>query len=227
MQSVRNQRNTELVNATARENMWAGIGGAALALAIQIAWRIATSLPIFLDAILGVALLVGIAIFGALSLARFSLDELSDGIKYLQMQGVLHEQAQEIATLTATVAEQAREIARLRAKVRGQEFKEASKQARTVVTAEETDTGRRLRNAERILERWANNEPHGRESMQMSRQEWEGAMALLQSAGVVGRGGSGGRQLIVTAKSHAEALRLLRKRGEVWEESANTTFVPA
>lgn len=227
MQAERNQRNTELVNATARENMWAGVGGATLALCVQIAYRLATGLPIFLDVAMGWALLVGLAIFGALSLFRFGKDDIVNIARYLQMQGVLQEQAEELARDKATIAEQAREIARLRAKVRGQEFKDASKQARNVVTAEETDTTKRLRNAERILERWASNEPYGRESMQMSRQDWEGAMALLQSAGAVGRGGAGGRQWVVTAKNHAEALRLLRQRGEVWEQSENTTFVPA
>ncbi len=227
MQGERNQRDTELVNATAKENMWAGVGGATLALCLQIAYRLASGLPIFIDLAIGWALLVGLAIFGLLSLARFSLDELRDSIKYLQMQGVMDEMAEELATKDATIAEQAREIQRLRAKVRGQEFKDASKQARNVVTAEETDTTKRLRNAERILERWASNNPYGRESMQMSRQDWEGAMALLQSAGAVGRGGAGGRQWVVTATNHAEALRLLRQRGEVWEQSENTTFVPA
>lgn len=227
MQANRTQRNTELVNATARENMWAGIGGATLALALQIAWRLAVAVPVFLDVVLGIALLVGLSIFGLLSLVRFSLDELHDSLKYLQMQGVLHEQAQEIATLTATCREQGDEIKRLRATVRGQEFKAAAKNAKAIVAPEETDTAKRLRNAERILERWAANQPYGRDYVSMTRDEWEGAFQLLQSAGVAGKGGAGGRQWVVTAKSHADALRALRQRGRMWEETSNTTFVPA
>ena len=227
MQVERNQRDTELVTATVRENFWAGVGGAVLSLALQIAYRLAIGLPIFLDAIMGVALLVGLAIFGLLSLARFSLDELQSGLRYLQMQGVLQEQAEEIARLTATIAEQAEEIKRLRAKTRAKEFKDASRNAKAIVTPDESDTTKRLRNAEKILERWSNGHPYGRESMQMTRQDWEGAMNLLQSAGAVGRGGAGGRQWVVTAKSHAEALNLLRARGRVWEKSEGTTFTPA
>lgn len=227
MQVERNQRDTELVNATARENMWAGVGGATLALCLQIAYRLAIGLPVFLDLAIGWALLVGLAIFGALSLFRFGKDDIVNIARFLQMQGVLHEQAEEIARHKATIAEQAEEIKRLRSKVRGQEFKDASKNARTIVTPDESSTTTRLRNAEKILERWAANQPYGRESMQMSRQDWEGAMQLLQSAGAVGRGGAGGRQWVVTAKSHAEALHLLRARGRVWEAAANTTFTPA
>lgn len=227
MQVERNQRDTELVTATVRENFWAGVGGAVLSLALQIAYRLAIGLPIFLDIAMGYSLLVGLAIFGLLSLIRFSLDELRDSIKFLQMQGVLQEQAEEIARLTATIAEQAEEIKRLRAKTRAQEFKDASRNAKAIVTPEESDTTKRLRNAEKILERWSNGHPYGRESMQMTRQDWEGAMGLLQSAGAVGRGGAGGRQWVVIAKSHAEALNLLRSRGRVWEKSEGTTFTPA
>lgn len=227
LRAERNQRDTELVSATAQENMWAGVGAAVLTLSAQIAWRLNVGLPVLLEVALGWSLLAGLSLFGVLSIIRFSLDEWRDSLERLRMMGVLTELQADNARLTALVAEQGAELTRLRQRVRGQEFKEAAKDARSVVTPDETDTAKRLRNAERIVERWSNNHPYSREAVQMSRQEWESAMALLQSAGVVGRGGPGGRQMVITARSQAEALNQLRNRGRVWEQAEGTNFVVA
>ena len=227
MTATRQQRDRELVSATAQENMWAGVGAAVLALSMQIAWRLNVGLPVLLDVAIGWSLLVGLSFFGVLSVIRFSLDEWRDSLERAKMMGVLTEQQAEIDRLAATNAEQRAEITRLRQRVRGHEFKEAAKDARSIVTPDESDTAKRVRNAEWILERWAAGHPYGRESVQMSRPDWEAAMSLLQSAGVVGRGGAGGRQWVVIAKSQAEALHLLRSRGRAWGEAEGTTFVAA
>lgn len=224
---TRQQRNTELVNATARENVWAGIGAGALAFCGQLVYRANAGLPLITDMMFVWSLVAALGLFGLLSVVRFSLDEWRDSIERAQIYGVLEEQEATIEEQAATIAEQDAELARLRARVRGQEFKEAAKGARAIVTPEETGTAQRLRNAERILERWKHQHPYSREAVQMSRGDWEAAMSLLQSAGVVGRGGPGGRQWVIIANSYAEALHAVREKARTWERVEHTNFVAA
>lgn len=220
------QRTRELVSATVQENFWAGAGAGVLVLSASAGWCAATA-TLFTDYHLLASILSAGATFGVLSVYRFSMDEIRDGLLYAKQMALLTDQAADIDRLTATVAEQQVEITRLRNRVRGDEFKAASKNARDIVAPTETDAGKRLRNAERILERWTNNHPFGRDYVQMSREDWRAAMSLLHAAGVAGRGGAGGRQWVITAKSHAEALRAIRLRANVWEDAAGSTYVPS
>ena len=227
MTTIRQQRDRELVSATNLENIYAGIGAGALALCGQLIWRMEAQLPL-LTAPVGIwSLIASLSLFGVLSVIRFSLDEWRDSMERAKMYALLADKEATIDRQAATVNEQQAEITRLRSRIRGQEFKAAAKDARNIVTPDETNTDKRVRNAERILDRWANNQPYGREVVSMSRQDWEAAMGLLQSAGVVGRGGAGGRQWVVTARNHGEALHALRARGRVWNASEGTTFVAA
>ena len=219
------QRTPELVDATVRENLWAGAGAGVLVFSASWGWCAFVGTPL-MDYHLLASILSAGATFGLLSVYRFSMDEIRDGFLYAKQMALLTDQAADIARLTATIAEQQVEISRLRNRVRGDEFKAASKNARDIVVPTETDAGKRLRNAERILERWQSGNPFGRDYVQMSREDWQAAMSLLHSAGAAGRGGNGGRQWVIIAKSHAEALRAIRQRANVWEDAAGTTFVP-
>lgn len=223
---ARQQRDTELVNATARENMWAGIGAGALTLCLQLAWRMHNGIDLVTQPVIIWSVIASLVLFGVLSVLRFSLDEWRDSLERRKMLAYMTDQALRIQEQDAQIRDLQTENKRINTRLRAAEFCSASSGAR-VVTAEETDTERILRNVERILQTWRDNLPYGRDyckAMGLTRPEWEAAVMLMQKAGVMGKDN---RQWVVVAKSYNEATMLVRERAGLRTRTEGSNFVSA
>ncbi len=222
---TRQQRDTQLVTAAVLENAWAGVGATVLVFAGEIGWTLFWETP-FADWLFVPPVLAGGGVFGALCIVRFSLDEIREKYEQSKMFAYMEDQALRIQEQDAQIRDLQTENKRLNTRLRAAEFRSASSGAR-VVTAEETDTERILRNVERILQTWRDNLPYGRDyckAMGLTRPEWEAAVMLMQKAGVMGKDN---RQWVVIAKSYNEATILVRERAGLRTRTEGSNFVAA
>lgn len=214
---MENQRNREYVIAAVAENLFAGVGAGVLA---WVAFRVyAGNAP---DWIWDWARLVGLAVFGLLCLIRFSKDEVGKVALRIQYERAISM----IAELEATAAEQRAEIQRLTKALRTREFADASKDAKEVVKPDQFAALRA--NVAQIVDRWVNDVSFSRDACTMSKGEWEEAMRFLRDAGLLVRGGSGGRQWVfVDGVNQRQVERAIRERFDKLESHVNTNFVVA
>lgn len=214
---MENQRNREYVIAAVAENLFAGVGAGVLA---WVAFRVyAGNAP---DWIWDWARLVGLAVFGLLCLIRFSKDEVGKVALRIQYERAISM----IAELEATAAEQRAEIQRLTKALRTREFADASKDAKEVVKPDQFAALRA--NVAQIVDRWINGVSFSRDACTMSKGEWEEAMRFLRDAGLLVRGGSGGRQWVfVDGVNQRQVERTIRERFDKLESHVNTNFVVA
>ncbi len=219
------KRTRDWVDATALGNLWAGVGAAVLTLSLLGAWVLWWAAP--LGIIHGaVSLVVGGVVYGLLSMLRFSLDEWresGDRRRLEQMNAKLLVRDKE---RDAVLTDMRKELMR---------YKEQARRADLRGVAPTVADNRRvspvadsiLNDATTIIDRWATNQPYGRDDMQMERARWERAFRLLDAAGVGGRGGPGGRQRVITARNESEAKRAVIERSVTWEEFESSNYVTA
>lgn len=222
-------RTHEWVDATTKGNVWAGVGAALLVVSGVGAWCLFVGRP-FADYHILAALLAGLGWFALLCLVRFSIDELREKLDEASTIGLLAQQAEEIHRQKAEIADLRAENKRISAMLRGQEFQTAAKGARSIVTAEDSDAERTLRHVERILQTWKNGNQYGRDyckAMGMTRPDWEAAVMLMQKAGVMGKGGPGNQQWIVTANNYSDAVSRTRERAGLRTRTEGSNFVAA
>ena len=175
------QRTSEWVSATAKENAWAGAGAGVVVQVVQgfmyTLFGYTSEHSVLLSG------LSGFGVFGLLSLIRFTMDEwrlvwdARDRAIATQM----------IVELQAIVAEQGAELKRLRRQLRGHEFNEASRDAREVVVADEDDMLRV--SVHEIIARWQQDVSYARDQCAITKTQWAAAMRFLYDAGVVEKGG--------------------------------------
>ncbi len=198
------ERTSEWVSATARENAWAGIGAGIVVQVFQGFADAFFSYPLSERSVL-YSVLCGFGVFGLLCLVRFTMDEwrlvwdARDRAVAVSM----------IAELEATVAELRSELKRVHREVRGQEFRLAAGSAREVVQAELEDDDRLRSSIDEVLSRWEQGVSYSRDSCAMSKAEWATAMLFLHDAGVVEKGGLGGRQWVFCDGVDAVHARVL------------------
>lgn len=212
----------EWVDATLKGNIYAGVGAACLVVAGAGGWCLYRRIQ-FTDVHLIAAVLTGLGWFALLSFVRYSIDEWLKAREILDQNAMLDL----LALKDAENADLRAENKRLNSMLRGQEFREASKNAKHVVAADEPDV---LRNVERILATWKAGNPYGRDycrAMGMTRPEWESAILLMQKAGVVGKGGPGNQQWVVVAPNYSEGLMRVRERAGLRTRTESTNFVAA
>jgi hypothetical protein len=225
---VRRDRNPSAAKAKVFENVQAGLGVSSVIVGGAVIWYIwdssgALQAPVI---VLGVAIGAGMIWFGALSVLRFSLDEVRDMVQWLRLQEKAVTLQVENDQLRHELADARRELKRANALARTQEFEQASKGAREVVPADDKFAATR-RNVEAILNRWSQGLPYGRDHVNMTEGDWKGAMDALEAAGVAGRGGPGGRQRVVLADNLTHAQQAVEKKLTVWEKYKDTNFTPA
>lgn len=211
------QRNKEYVVAALAENVFAGVGAGVVAWVVLRVW--------VGDAVGSVWLwsrLVALTVFGVLCVVRFSRDEV--GKAWIQVER--GRAVAWIAELEATVADQRSEIERLTKALRTREFADASKDAKEVVQVDEY-AGLRS-NVAQVIERWAEGVSYSRDACTMSKGEWAQAMRFLRDAGVLVRGGAGGRQWVfVDGMNRRRVESAVAERFSKLEAHTNTNFVVA
>ena len=225
---LRTQRDNELVDATVKENLWAGFGAGVVVLCGAGAWCAWAGRPLNEYHLLASALTGG-AVSGLLMLLRFSLDEINEYNEKIARENIIIDYRIKYEDAMAELADLRAENKRINATQRAYEFKAASAGARAVAATESVEE-RTLRNAERILNAWKQGLPYGRDycgGLDMSRPEWEAAVILMSNAGIMGKGGKGGNQWIVTAQSYSAALTVVRERTGLRTRTEGTNFVAA
>lgn len=225
---MRKERNQATVQAKVLENLQAGVGVASVVVGGAVVWYTVAEWQAWEAAyrVAGIATGAGAMWFGVLSVVRFSLDEMRDMYEWLRLQELAASYYLQIEQLKADNAELRKENRRLQSHVKTQEFNEASKGAREVVQA--ADKYETLRhNAEEILTRWAQGISYSRDATQMSRQDWEGAMRLLDSAGLIERDEKNPRKRAIVAESLAQAQKKVDTKIETWQKFDTTNFTPA
>lgn len=214
---MENQRTRELVVAALAENIFAGLG------AYVVAW---VCLRIYAghapNWVWDWALLVGLTVFGVLCVVRFSRDEVEKVSLRLRYEKLISLYAE----AEATIAELRAELSRAQKRLRTQEFTEASKDAKQVVEADKFADLRR--NVQEIVDRWRNEVSYSRDSVTMSKAAWQDAMQFLRDAGVLVRGGPGGRQWVfVDGATERTVAQAVAERFEKLEQHVDTNFVVA
>lgn len=225
---VRKERNQGVVRAKVSENLQAGLGVASTILGGSLLvytvgeWSVLPQpLPIG-----GVAVGAGLIWFGALSVLRFSMDEIRDAYQNWRWQELATSQRLKIEQLTADNTELRRENKRLQAMVKTQEFNKASEGAREVVKAVGKFDALR-KNIDDILDRWSRGLKYGRDDVTMTRPEWEAAMQCLASAGLVGADERNPRKKVILADSLQQANKRVDAKISAWEKFDGTNFTPA
>jgi hypothetical protein len=217
----RRVRTREYVDATALGNLWAGIGGAVLTFSSLAGWVTYYQEPLT-KAHGIVALTVGGVVYGALSLFRFSLDEIRESGQWSRLVRMNTYLVTRVAELERTVADQRSELNRLNERRRREELLTVAPSSKTKVEPAMIPA---LNDAYTILDRWAQRLPYNRDDLAnvMSRSRWEKAMVLLDSAGVVGMGGPGNRQRVIVARTESSARQAAYQRAQTWEEVSESS----
>lgn len=218
-------RTREWVDATALGNLWAGVGAAVLTLSLLGGWVLYWNAP--LTALHGaVSLIVGGCVYGGLGLVRFSLDEWRESGEKRRLEQMNANLLVRDKERDAVLADQRKELMRYKEQLRRADLRGVAPtvaESRRVTPVADSI----LNDAITIIAHWATNQPYGRDDMQMERARWERAFRLLDAAGVGGRGGPGGRQRTITARSESEAKRAVIERAQTWEEFEGSTYVTA
>lgn len=226
--TMRKERNQNTVQAKVTENVQAGLGVSSVVVGVSIIIFVArdwATVPFPLR-IITLAIGLGMIWFGVLSCIRFSVDEVRDAYQWYRLQERLVDEKLRVQQLQADNTELRREVRRLQSIVKTQEFNRAAAGARDVVKANDKfDTLRR--NADELLSRWSQNLSYSRDATQMTRNDWEAAMRLLESAGLIQLGGPGNRQRTIVAESLTQAQRKVDAKLKTWEQFDATTFTPA
>lgn len=210
------KRTREWVDATAVGNLWAGVGAAVLTLSALSAWVLWINAPLTVTHG-AVSMVVGGCIYGWLSMVRFSLDEWEKAGERVRLEQMNATLLIKNADKDQVIADLQRELLQYKERARRLDLREAAPMAadsRRVAPV----AGPILNDAYSIIDRWASNQPYGRDDVQMGRPRWERAFRLIDAAGVGGLGGPGGRQRTITAKSESEARRAVLERSRTWEE---------
>jgi regulator of replication initiation timing len=191
----------------------AAIGGILLLIKIYGTW---IELSDFKRAagLMSAVFLIVLGIFAAL---RFGLDELQDLTRVLATQAELADALESVAKLQSDVETLARENRALRNTLEGlrSRMQVQAAETRTAPTQPaQTGAEQALR---RILDKWFHDIPYTRDELKKGVQpvteaDWATAMAALEMAGYIGRGGNGGRQKIIVAptedRGEARAIML-------------------
>jgi hypothetical protein len=227
---VRKDRTQSSVAAKTQENFYAGVGvvcvvlGAALIVYTVQAWS--TTEPAARIAIIAFAL--GMIWFGALSVLRFSLDEVKDLYQYLRMQEMLVEKEAKLQELSADNQHLREELRKVRATIKTQEFNQASAGARVVKAEEPTDKhAQLLKDVDEIIHRWQQGLKYGRDHCTMGKGRWGKATSFLLHCGVMiveddQRGTRTFADGMTPAKAEAKINRAL---GRI-EKFKDTNYVP-
>lgn len=212
---LRVQRDNELVTATVRENLWAGAGAGVIVLSGCVAWTGLTE-AVFTEYHLGAAVVSFGVVFGGLSILRFSLDEWRDLRDRLRMENMLVDLTLERDDLRAKLMRAHATIKELRQQIAVL----STGGTKAVATPDHlsliADTCRI------IVERWAANLPYSRDELRnsMTDGEWGSAMALMERAGCIGRGGVSGKKKMIVGESYDSVMRQVEKR--IAQERADT-----
>ena len=225
---IRKERNQTIVRAKVSENLQAGIGVASVIvggsiLAYTVGDWAALEHPVRVAGVAGGA---GAVWFGALSVIRFSLDEIRDFGQLLKFQETAAKYYQLYEQEKASNLELRRENRRLQSQIKTQDFNQVTKNAREVVKAVDKYEGLR-KSIDDILTRWSQGLKYGRDDVTMTRAEWEAAMKCLDSAGVLGVDDKNPRKRIIIAESLAQAQKKVDTKISVWEQFDTTNFTPA
>lgn len=219
------KRTREWVDATALGNLWAGVGAAVLTLSLLGAWVLYVGAP--LAVIHGaVSVVVGGAVYGWLGVVRFSLDEWRESGERRRLEQMNAKLLVRDKEREAAMQEMRRDLMRYKEQARRADLRGV---APTAADNRRVQPGANaiLNDALTLIDRWATNQPYGREDMQMERARWERAFRLLDAAGVGGRGGPGGRQRTITARNESEARRAVMERAQTWEDFEASNYVTA
>ena len=232
---IRKERNQSGVRAKVFENLQAGIGVASVIvggsiLAYTVGDWAALGHPLRVAGVAGGA---GAVWFGALSVIRFSLDELRDFGQLLKFQEAaakyylqVKDRDEVIRQKDTDITELRRELRKCQSQIKTVEFNQVTKNAREVVKAVDKYEGLR-KSIDDILTRWSQGLKYGRDDVTMTRAEWEAAMKCLDSAGVLGVDDKNPRKRIIIAESLAQAQKKVDTKIRVWEQFDATTFTPA
>ena len=221
---LRTQRDNELVTATVRENLWAGAGAGVIVLCGSGAWVAMTAATFTEYHLLASVIAAGVT-FGALSVARFSMDEIRGIRNERRMENMLVDVKIENDDLRSKLMRAYATIKELRQQIAVLSTNTPSVKA--VATPDELtiahDTCRML------VERWAANLPYSRDEMRsvMADGEWGRAMSLMERAGVVGRGGLSGKQRVIVGNSYDSVMRTIEARINAEREDAQNRYVRA
>jgi len=221
---LRTQRDNELVTATVRENLWAGAGAGVVVLCVSGAWVAMTAATFNEYHLLASAIAAG-GTFGALSVARFSMDEIRGIHKELRMENMLVDAKIENDDLRSKLMRAYATIKELRQQIAVLSTNTPSVKA--VATPDEltliADTCRTL------VERWAANLPYSRDELRnsMTDGEWGSAMSLMERAGVIGRGGVSGKKKMIVGNDYDSVMRRVELRIKQEREDAQNKYVRA
>jgi hypothetical protein len=223
---LRRERNQATVQAKMMENAQAGLGVFTIILGVSILWYVVLSWASLEPAFRIFSAAVGSAMcwFGILSVIRFSIDEVRDVYQWYRLQELVVDKEVKLQQAMIDIADLRKENRRLQSAVKTQEFNQASKGAREIVAPDKFATLRN--NADDLLQRWAKGASYARDATQISRGDWEEAMRLLDSAGLILRGGPGNRQRTIEAQSLTQAQQKLESRLRTWEQFDGTNFTP-
>lgn len=224
---IRRERSQATVQAKMTENAQAGLGLASIILGAALLWYAIADWETLQPAfrIFVAASSAGLIWFGALSVIRFSIDEVRDVYQYYRMQELLVDKEVRLQQALADSAEMRKELRRFQSMVKTQEFSKASVNAREVVTPNKFEGLQR--NVDEILTRWSQDVSYTRKATEMSDGDWLEAMGLLDSAGLIVRGGPGRRQRVIDAESLAQAQKKADACLRTRERFDGTNFTPA
>ena len=221
---LRTQRTTELVTATVRENLWAGGGAGVIVLCGSGVW-IATTAATFNEYYLLASAIAGGITFGALSVARFSLDEWRDLRDKLRMENMLVDLTMECNSLREKLMRAYATIKELRQQ--NAVLSAGSTKAKAVATPDEYSLI--YDNVRMLAERWSANLAYSRDEMRnsMTDREWASAMELMERAGSVGRGGLSGKQRVIVGNSYDSVMMAVETRISQERADVQTKYVRA
>ena len=180
-----------------------------------VAWTGLTE-AVFTEYHLGAAVVSSGVVFGGLSILRFSLDEWRDLRDRLRMENMLVDLTLERDDLRAKLMRAHATIKELRQQIAVL----STGGTKAVATPDHlsliADTCRI------IVERWAANLPYSRDELRnsMTDGEWGSAMALMERAGCIGRGGVSGKKKMIVGESYDSVMRQVEKR--IAQERADT-----
>ena len=221
---LRTQRDNELVTATVRENLWAGAGAGVIVLSGCVAWTGLTQAT-FTEYHLGASVVSAGVVFGGLSILRFSLDEWRDLRDRLRMENMLVDLTLERDDLRAKLMRAHATIKELR-----QQIAVLSTGGTTVKAVATPDQLSLIADTCRmIVERWAANLPYSRDELRnsMTDGEWGSAMALMERAGCIGRGGVSGKKKMIVGDSYDSVMSKIERRIAQERADAQNKYVRA
>jgi hypothetical protein len=221
---LRTQRTNELVTAAVRENIFAGIGAGVIVFSGCVAWVAFTGAEFSGYHVVASGVTAG-GTFGALSILRFSLDEFNDWREKLARENMIVDLVVERDTLRDRLVRAHATIKELRQQIAV--LSTGGTSSKAVATPDEltliADTCRS------IVERWAANLPYSRDELRatMTDGEWGSAMALMERAGCIGRGGVSGKKKIIVGDSYDSVMRKVESRIKTERADAQNKFVRA